>query len=536
MRQLLDEHHVIGQPPLHHLAFVELEQFLARDRSTRLFHRDHQRSFVPFRVGDADHRRFRYRGMRDRDVLQIDRADPFAARLDHVLGAIGDLHVAVGIERGHIAGGEPAVSQSPAFALEIAARDPGPAHHQVTKGTAIARQFPAFAVHDLHVDAEDRPPLLEQELFLVIRTHARVLGLERGKTAERAHFGHAPRMDAAHAVAVAELAQHRWRAGGTANHDTVEARELQLVLTHVGKQAEPDRGHALRHRDLFRLEEFVDALSVQLRAGQHELGAVHRGEIRRTPGIHMEHRHHRQDHVLRRGTAYIGQRRAERVQHGRAVGVEHALRIAGGARGVAQAGRSEFIEHRPGVVAGFGRQKFLIAKHAGNPGGGHVRSVGHRDPTLHRSAARRDLLDKREKREIKENQAVFGVVDDVDDLVFEQARVDGVDHRLHARNTVIELVVAIPVPGERADALARLDAEAPERLRQLFRADLRLGITVTVNPALDGARDDFRIGVKPRRVRNQRRDQQGLVHHETVKHFLSPCAAGVRNRRPRVPA
>jgi hypothetical protein len=33
----------------------------------------------------------RHRRMAHRDVFQIDRADPFAARLDDILGAVGDL-------------------------------------------------------------------------------------------------------------------------------------------------------------------------------------------------------------------------------------------------------------------------------------------------------------------------------------------------------------------------------------------------------------------------------------------------------------
>ena len=58
---------------------------------------------------DADDGGLLHRGVADGDVLQIDRRDPFAAGLDHVLRAVGDLHVAVGVDRGDVAGGEPAV-------------------------------------------------------------------------------------------------------------------------------------------------------------------------------------------------------------------------------------------------------------------------------------------------------------------------------------------------------------------------------------------------------------------------------------------
>ena len=47
----------------------------------------------------------------------VDRADPLAARLDDVLAAVGDLHVAVGIDRRDVAGGEPAVGVARAAAV-----------------------------------------------------------------------------------------------------------------------------------------------------------------------------------------------------------------------------------------------------------------------------------------------------------------------------------------------------------------------------------------------------------------------------------
>jgi len=45
--------------------------------------------------------------MPHRRVLDVDRADPLAARLDDVLAAVGDLHVGVFVDGGHVAGGKP---------------------------------------------------------------------------------------------------------------------------------------------------------------------------------------------------------------------------------------------------------------------------------------------------------------------------------------------------------------------------------------------------------------------------------------------
>src|SRR3546814_11448545 len=49
-------------------------------------------------------------GVRGGGFLDRDRADPFAARLDPILGAVGDLHDPVGMHDRDIAGVEPAAS------------------------------------------------------------------------------------------------------------------------------------------------------------------------------------------------------------------------------------------------------------------------------------------------------------------------------------------------------------------------------------------------------------------------------------------
>src|SRR5439155_2979024 len=78
MRELGDEYHVVGKPPLGDLAFVELEKLLLGDFLPGFLYRDDDRALVPLRVLDADHRRLRDRRMRHGDVLEVDRADPFA--------------------------------------------------------------------------------------------------------------------------------------------------------------------------------------------------------------------------------------------------------------------------------------------------------------------------------------------------------------------------------------------------------------------------------------------------------------------------
>src|SRR3546814_4251611 len=55
---------------------------------------------------DTDHRGVGDRFMPYRDILDLDRTDPFAARLHDILRAVGDLHIAFGVDRADVAGVE----------------------------------------------------------------------------------------------------------------------------------------------------------------------------------------------------------------------------------------------------------------------------------------------------------------------------------------------------------------------------------------------------------------------------------------------
>ena len=82
---------------------------------------------------DADAGGHHHRWMRHHDVFHINRANPLAAGLNHVLAAIGDLHEAVGVYRCHIAGAEIAVAieNLTAVALEVFLHNPRAAHEQI---------------------------------------------------------------------------------------------------------------------------------------------------------------------------------------------------------------------------------------------------------------------------------------------------------------------------------------------------------------------------------------------------------------------
>ena len=89
----------------------KLQDFLSFQGPALLAHDEEQRSFLPFRVLHTNDGRCRHRRMSDGGIFQVDRADPFAARLDQIFDAIPDLHDALGIDGGDVAGGKPARHQ-----------------------------------------------------------------------------------------------------------------------------------------------------------------------------------------------------------------------------------------------------------------------------------------------------------------------------------------------------------------------------------------------------------------------------------------
>ena len=129
-------------------------------------------------------------------VLQVDRADPLAAGLDQVLGAVGDPDRAVGVHRGDVAGLHPAVLGGELHAgvgVVVVLRAPRAAHLQLAGGLVVPRlRLEGVGVDDPRLDAEERDagagPLVGLRLvvgvLVALRQHA-------GRR-DRVGLGHAP--------------------------------------------------------------------------------------------------------------------------------------------------------------------------------------------------------------------------------------------------------------------------------------------------------------------------------------------------------
>ncbi len=348
-----------------------------------------------------------------------------------------------------------------------------------------------------------------------------VHGIERADRADRAHLGHAPAVQHLDPVLELEGRDHRGRHGGAADHHALERRQPPAGLLQVVEQAEPDGRHPRGEGDPFALEALVQAGAVEPWPGHHQACADQRAGVGEAPGVDVEHRYDRQHGIPGRKPHRVGQRDRERVQHGRAVMVEGALGRSGRARGVAQAAGRGLVEHRPVVLGRLTRDQAFIASDL-EAGSWQMGIVGQHEDALELRQLRRQALDQRQEHRVGEQIAVLGVVDDVGDLVREQARVDRVADGADARDAVVELEVPVIVPGERRDPVALADPELRlQRVGQLPDPAAERGIGDPVRGLVGAAGDHLRLAVIVGRVVEDRRDPERLVHHQAA-HGLPP--------------
>ena len=195
--------------------------------------------------------------------------------------------------------------------------------------------------------------------------------------------------------------------------------------------------------------------------------------------------------------------------------------MAGGARRVTHAGGGVLVEDLPGVIAvGLGDPCF-VRHRVFQRRRRHMRGVGEHDIFLDRLELVGELFQNRHESEIDHHHAVFGVIDDPDDLFGEQARIDGVIDRAHAHDAVPGFEVAPGVPGQRRDAVALFDAVAFEPLRHAQRPRPDLDVIGGMDRPFDRPRDHLTAAVIECRVIDDAMAQQRPILHQ-AKHGVSP--------------
>ena len=162
-----------------------------------------------------------------------------------------------------------------------------------------------------------------------------------------------------------QIVHQRRRHRRTADDHFAQQRQAFVLRAQQIADRHPDRRYAGGDRDAFAFEQLDQAGGIQPLHRHDEVGADHQREERRAPGIDVEQRNDRQHAVALADPHRVGQADRQRVDVGRAMRVQHAFRVAGCRRGVAQQRRAALVELRPVVRLGLGGQEFFIAAAAG---------------------------------------------------------------------------------------------------------------------------------------------------------------------------
>jgi hypothetical protein len=177
------------------------------------------------------------------------------------------------------------------------------------------------------------------------------------------------------------------------------------------------------------------------------------------------------------------------------------------------------VELRPLVHVGLVGDEGLVA-HGVEVGAGEgarqVLVVGEDDDVGGVVEPRQDRGDGADEHRVDEQDLVVGVVDDEDELVLEQARVDGVAHHPGPGDAVVQLEVAVVVPGQGADAVTHGQAAAFKGVGELPSPGEGLPVGVPVAGVVDGEGDDLLVAVQPVGVAGDLADEQRTVHHQAV--------------------
>ena len=367
-------------------------------------------------------------------VLQVHAADPLAAGLDQVLRTILDHHHAQRVDGRDVPGVEPAVALRGCRGCRIvvvAAGDPCPAHHEPARLAGAPRQLAALVILDAELRQRHHAPAAGHRVVLPLHVVELLIQHHMVRGAKRRRFRHAPSDLHVQAVAAVQAGQHRSRRGAAAHEQRAQGRRDVRCSRSRGaiqfvEQPRHDRRHTSADCHTLLGRDAHDRHGVGEDAHEHLLRAGHRAGVRIAPGVDVEHRHDRHDHVATADAQEVGAEAREAVQHDGAVAVQHALRVARGAAGVAHAAGLPLVDLRIAVRGRVTADELLVIHRACRQAAGHESE--HHD----RGHVRRMLPDQRNhpcEHVFDEQDLVIRVIQDVRDLLQRQADVDHVADR-----------------------------------------------------------------------------------------------------------
>ena len=404
-----------------------------------------------------------------------------------------------GVDAGDVAGAQPAVVElvGAGRVVVVVGGDPGAAHLDLAGRLAVPGDLGAVVVDQPHLDQRHDPPGRGP----VVPTRASL------PTSSSGGFATEP-TGLISVMPQAWIMRAPWRCSKSRASDSGIGAPPQMITRRLEKSAPFSSAWRSMSSQIvgtpaatvtFSLSiSFASGSPWRKRDGITMSAPTRAAGVGQAPGVGVEHRHHRQ-HAIGPGDAErVAHADGHAVQHVRAVRVERALGVAGRAARVAEAGGGALVEL--GVVEArlvVGEQ-VLVADHVRQ----RARvAVADDDVVLDRLEARRDLLEHRHQRVVDEDDLVLGVVDDVAELLLEQADVERVQHRARAGHAHVDLEVLLRVPHEGRDPIAVLDAQLLQRLAEPVDA------------------------VADRGVRQPRRATVGQRHDLACRRSCRACAA-----------
>ena len=169
----------------------------------------------------------------------------------------------------------------------------------------------------------------------------------------------------------------------------------------------------------------------------------------------------------------------------------------------------------------------LEAQGAGQIHAGHVLFVGQHHHVLDRGHVGPVFHEDGQEGQVGEDDLIFGVVDDVAELLGEQPGVEGVADRADPHDAVPGLHVATGVPGQSGDPVAGLDAHGQQGVGQTLGPLEDPGVAGADDRPLDRAADHFAVPVPGLRMLEDPVDRQRPPLHQTQhRKLLPPCRCG----------
>ena len=265
-----------------------------------------------------------------------------------------------------------------------------------------------------------------------------------------------------------------------------ELHHMRQRLLLLGRRVEQGRHHdrrAAQMRDLVLGDGVVHRLGAH--RAQTDMRAGHRrdrpGEA---PAVAVEHR--QRPEIDRPRSHPAGQHVVDREQMRAAVVIDHALRIAGGARGVVQRDGVPFVvRHRPGKIRIAVLDEILVFDCAEPLArAGKFRIVVVDDQRLH-LAQRQRLLHHLGEFAVGDQHLGVAVVELERDDGGVEPRVDGVEHRARHRHAVVAFEHRRRVGEHRRHRVAAADAALRQRRGKPARPRVELPVVPPQRPVHD---------------------------------------------------